>query len=213
MTYECTEERFLNDVKYHQINIVKDDGVNRFIRFKKDKSSTYWFDLVTWPGFMCISGDCGTYVFSRLNDMFEFFRMADNDFNKRKDRLLNINPSYWGEKLEATGRSGYMEFDSDIFAQRVKEYFDIYMAEDIEDEELKEELWDAIENDVLSNSHDGEYRAYDAVHNFRFTSDDKERFEFVDFFDSGSTERYTFHYLWCLYAIVWGIQKYDEAKS
>ena len=35
---------------------------------------------------------------------------------------------------------------------------------------------------------------------------------FTDFFDGGGTTRYNFHYLWCLYAIVWGIQKYDEAK-
>lgn len=150
--HECTEQRFLDDVKNHQINIVKDDGAHRFVRFKRADNSSYWFDLITWPGFLCISGDCGTYVFSRTEDMFKFFRMNDNDFNKKKDRLLNINPGYWGEKLEAIGRQGYMEFDGEVF-------------------------------------------------------------EFVDFFDYGRAERFTWHYIWCLYAIVWGIMKYDEAKN
>jgi hypothetical protein len=35
-------------------------------------------------------------------------------------------------------------------------------------------------------------------------------FVFEDFFDGGGTERYTFHYLWCLYAINWGISQYDS---
>ena len=94
--HECTEQMFLDDVKNHQISIIKDDGLHRFIRFKRPDSTSYWFDLITWPGFLCISGDCGTYVFSRTEDMFDFFKMRDGDFNKKKDRLLNINPRYWG---------------------------------------------------------------------------------------------------------------------
>lgn len=211
---ECTEERFINDAKFHQINIVIDDQAHRFVRFKREKGSGYWFDLITWPGCLCISGDCGTYVFSRIEDMFEFFRMDDNDFNKRKDQLLNINPSYWGENLQSIGTNvGYLEFDEDVFAERVEEYFETYMSPGIENDDLKAELWNSIEDEVLSQSSNGEYRAYDAVYNFNFTSEDGERFQFTDFFDSGSTERYTFNYLWNLYAIVWGIQKYDEAKS
>ena len=81
--HECTEQRFLDDVKNHQISIIKDDGLHRFIRFKRPDSTSYWFDLITWPEFLCISGDCGTYVFSRTEDMFKFFRMNDNDFNKK----------------------------------------------------------------------------------------------------------------------------------
>lgn len=138
----------------------------------------------------------------------------DEDFNKRKGVLLNINPGYWGEKLESIGtNAGYEEFDREVFAARVREYFDAYMAEDIEDDDLKKELWEDITGQVLSRSHDGEYLAYDAVHNYIFNSDDGEKFQFTDFFDSGPTDRYTFHYIWNLYAIVWGIMKYDDQKK
>lgn len=39
-----------------------------------------------------------------------------------------------------------------------------------------------------------------------------EGFEFVDFFD-GSMNRFTFHFLWCCYALAWGINKYDDHRN
>ena len=211
--HECTEQRFLDDVKNHQISIIKDDGLHRFIRFKRpDNSTSYWFDLVTWPGFLCISGDCGTYVFSRTEDMFGFFKMRDGDFNKKKDRLLNINPGYWGEKLEAIGKRGYMEFDSKEFEDKVKRCFEsCFESEDYSDE-VKKKVWREIQSDVLFYS-DDENEANKAAHDFIYDLPDGEKFEFVDFWDYGRAGRFTWHYIWCLYAIVWGIIKYDEAKN
>ena len=210
--YICTENKFLNDVKYHQIDIIHDDKNMRFVRFRKENTRVFWFDLVTWPGHLCISGDCGTYVFSRIPDMFGFFRMDKGDFNFNKDNELNINPDYWGEKLQSIStNSGYKEFDEKVFRERVKYHFDTYMADDAEDKGVKEELWNAIENEVLSFIYDGEHEAYSRIHNFSYESLNGENYRFIDFFDSGSTESYTYNYIWCLYAVVWGIKKYDEA--
>ena len=36
--------------------------------------------------------------------------------------------------------------------------------------------------------------------------------EFYDFWET-DLEEYTFRYLWCLYAIVWGITQYDKQKG
>ena len=210
--HECTEQRFLDDVKNHQINIVKDDGAHRFVRFKRDDSTSYWFDLITWPGYLCISGDCGTYVFSRIEDMFEFFIMDDNDFNKNKDRLLNINPGYWGEKLDSIGKQGYMKFDSEEFEDKVKRCFDSYFESENYSEEVKNDVWKEIQSDVIFHS-DDEHEANRAAHDFIYELPDGEKFEFIDFWDNGSSERFTWHYIWNLYAIVWGIKKYDEAKN
>lgn len=210
--YECTEQQFIDDVKNHQINIIKNDGLHRFIRFKLDDSTSYWFDLITWPGCLCISGDCGTYVFSRTEDMFDFFRMDDNDFNEKKGRLLNINPGYWGEKLDAIGRQGYMRFDSEEFEDKVKRCFESYFESENYSEEVKKDVWSEIESYIISHS-DDEYEANRAVQDFVYDLPDEEKFEFIDFWDHGSSERFTWHYIWCLYAIVWGIKKYDEAKN
>ena len=161
--YECTEQQFLEYVADHQINIIKDDGVNRFVRFRRPDSTSYWFDLITWHGYLCISGDCGTYVFSRTEDMFGFFKMRDGDFNKKKDRLLNINPGYWGGKLEAIGRQGYMEFDSKEFEDKVKRCFESYFESEDYSEEVKKKVWREIKSDVLSHS-DDEQEANKAAH-------------------------------------------------
>ena len=34
MSDQCTEERFLRDVANHEMTIIRDEGVNRHIRFK-----------------------------------------------------------------------------------------------------------------------------------------------------------------------------------
>lgn len=207
--YECTEERFLSDTKDHAMKVVSDDGLHRQITFSRNESSVYRFDLITWPGHLCITGDCGTYVFSRVPDMFEFFRMDDNDWNKNRDGGLSINPRYWGEKLLSIGtNAGYREFDEERFKERVTEYFNSWKECEEPTDSRAAELWKEIEDHVLSRADDGEIYAYQAAHDF-----DHEGFYFQDFFDSGGTERYTFHYIWCLYAIAWGIEQYDSAKA
>ena len=96
MTRESTEADFLKDVAAHEMEILRDDGVYRHIRFKKPGTWCMHFDLVTWPGYLAYSGDMGCYVFSRLNDMFEFFR-TDREYLQRDGRQLCINLCYWSE--------------------------------------------------------------------------------------------------------------------
>lgn len=141
MSDYCTEELFLKYTVDHSMEILRDNGCARHLKFSNSGSSVYGFDLITWPGYLCIAGDCGTYIFARNQDMFEFFRMSDDDFNHflEKNKGLSINPKNWSEILKSISTVGYKEIDA------------------------------------------------------------------------GGTENFKFHYIWCLYAIVWGIQKYDES--
>lgn len=122
---ECTMERFLDDVAKHEMTVLADQGNVRHLSFRAPGTVIQHFNLTTWPNHLCVSGDMGTYVFSRLEDMFDFFRE-----NK-------INPGYWHEKLKA--------------------------------------------NCTFAGSRQG--------------------------------KNYTFNFVWVLYAIVWGIRKYDEFKA
>ena len=70
----CTEQSFLKDVAEHQMTVLRDDGVNRHVQFRRPGTICMGFELITWPGYLCYTGDMGTYVFRRLEDMFEFFR-------------------------------------------------------------------------------------------------------------------------------------------
>ncbi len=76
------EAEFLKDVSAHVMRVIRDDGAHRHLRFAAPTSSIYWFDVITYPGELVITGDCGTYVFRRLPDMFEFFR-TDREYMER----------------------------------------------------------------------------------------------------------------------------------
>lgn len=228
---ERIKKHFEVDTKEHTMEILKDDGLYRHLKFTKGGSQCYRFDIHTWPGYLCICQDMGTYVFRRIPDMFKFFIMDDNDFNKKNV----INPHYWAEKLQATNTSrsydtnGYEEFSIDVFAENVKQEYDNFCESYLDDdgEEVTEaypedtqtrahqleELWEALQKEVIDNSYDGQMRAYDAAMAFRWESDDGElKFDMCDFWDYNCTE-YSFHYIWVLYAIVWGIGQYNKEKA
>lgn len=204
--YSCTEERFLENIKDHCMVALHDEGFYRHLSFTRNGSSVYRFDLITWPGRLCISGDCGTYVFSRLPDMFEFFRMDKADFNHSKDKVLNINPAYWGEKLESIdSHSAFEEYHPEVFKQKV-----LAIVEDweFENDYQKRQVFEQVESEVLICADDGEVRAYDAA--VEFVSEHGHTFQ--DFYEVDLKD-YSFHYIWCLYAIVYGIQTYDSNKK
>lgn len=206
----CTEERFLKDVAAHEMTIIRDDGVHRHVRFKKPGTYCMHFDLLTWPGYLCYTGDMGTYVFRRLEDMFEFFR-TDRGW-LRDGKTLGINPSYWAEKLEATDRNdGHEEFDADRFRQVINQYRVRWMRDMRErgsDKDARRELWDAVERDVMGYAdHNDEGAARASAYNFSHGD-----FQFEDIYEY-SMRRYTFRFMWCCYALAWGIQQYDNAKK
>ena len=201
MKPECTEERFLNDVKNHTLTIVRDEGNYRHLHFKRDGSSSYYFNIVTWNGCLCIESDCGTFVFSRIEDMFEFFRKED-----KKTEGLYINTGYWGEKLKSISTyGGYKEFSPEVFEKRIEEVFSEW---EFENTEQKNEVEDDVKERVLAYKSDGDYPAMRAAMDYK--SDYGHKFQ--DFWEYDCKE-YTFQYLWCLYAIAWGIGQYDKAKK
>ena len=189
------KDRFENEVFNHTLKILRDDGQYRHVRLKNGDSCFHWFDIITWPGSLCINGDMGSYTFSRTEDMFKFFGTGPK-----------INPGYWGEKLRSKDMgAGYRKFSSSIFEEKVIEYASGW---EFESENTKNETMAAVRDDVLSASEDGEERAYQAALDFKSESGHT----FVDFWEI-NCRSYTFQYLWCLHAIVFAIKKYREHKG
>lgn len=202
--YQCSLERFLKDIQDHEMNIIRDEGLYRHIRYKRPGSMSYYYDLITWKGHLCITGDMGTYVFSRIEDMFEFF-VDEEDLGNNK---LTINPYYWQQKVLSESRfgDGVEEFSSELFEENIKRHFELYF-EDEGDEDIKKETWEAIKNEILYYTDDHSYFLYDRVFNFEYKG-----FQFDDFWETNN-KVYTFHYIWICYAIVWGIKKYFKEKK
>jgi hypothetical protein len=196
MRKQPTEQSFLKDVSEHRMTILRDDGIYRHVRFQKPNTGVMSFDLLTWPGWLCYSGDMGTYVFRRLEDMFEFFRT-----DRRNDgRALYINLGYWAEKIEAEDRHGRItEYSADKFRAQVNEW--------LNESEASDDLRQAVDEGVLLYADDGEQDALRAATDFEYGGKNV----FQDFWEVGLRE-YTHHFVWCCYAIAWGINQYDADK-
>lgn len=188
-----SHESFLQNVKDHTMIIENDNGVFRSVFFGVPGKSNQHFRLVTWPGHLAISGDMGDFIFARSQDMFEFFRSDCG----------SINPGYWGEKLQAISKfGGHKEFDWDTFIEKLTNT--LHASNDQERGDIENTVTDLcryMENDEFS-----------AVELARNWDSDDTGLE-LDACDLGSSDKLTYQYIWCLYAIVWGINKYDASSK
>jgi hypothetical protein len=196
-------ECFTRDIAEHKMTIIRDNGVDRHIRFSRPDSGIFRFDLVTWPGHLCYTGDMGTYVFSRVRDMFQFFR-GD------RDRPYQISFSYWAEKVLGADRDGVKEFRPENFERAVKGDLRYWIQNNRHSTspEERRELWDAVIDEVIGAEDDCKLRA---AHDFTHRVNKKLTFTFNDFFEH-DTDRFTYRFLWCCHALEWAIRTYDEAK-
>lgn|GEM_PF-303396 len=195
-------EQFLKDIGKHEMTVLRDEGVYRHIRFSRPKTMNMQFDLVTWPGYLCYTGDMGTFVFKRLDDMFRFFRRPSSAPRYRQAYR------YWGEKVEAGDRyDGIFEFSADVFRAAVKDYFESATSDANRwSVQRKKVLWSVIESEVLAYAEDKElYPVMQKLNDF-----DHDGFQFVDWEDSCTAP--SLYFAWCCHALEWAIAVYDKSK-
>jgi hypothetical protein len=197
---EESNELFLKDASDHEMSIIKDDFNHRHLVFSRNGSSIYYFGLVTWPGHLAIYGDMGCYVFARITDMFEFFESSQG----------RINPQYWSEKLQAPKRE-YEDFSSDLFVDEVKKWANERADEEELTDEQRSDLMYELDMDVLSRAEYGESASMSNLVGFKWESDGVRITGEHEW--ENSYREYDYSFLWCCWAIVWGIAKYREAKG
>jgi hypothetical protein len=190
-------ERFPKDVAAHEMTILHEGGLYRHLRFRRMEaradgkigpSSLYWFDLVTWPGSLAVNGDMGSFLFSRTEDMFEFFRG------------VQINPQYWAEKVRA-GRKGLQVYDEDLFRQLVTEHF----VDAARNGGVPRGTGKAVREQILNSCEIYyEHGAHIVLDQF-----EHEGFYFADTFEWDLRD-WSCQFLWCCHAIQWGIRHYDR---
>lgn len=198
-----TLERFTEDTKDHVLTIDKDDGNYRHLIIKKPNTNNHAYQITTWPGYLCISGDMGCYTFSRATNMFDFFRGEPSE----------INPGYWEEKIQAGAGCSHnicREFDIEKIHERLDEILANF-KESCQEDGLADEIEAATEavSDFKTTGEDSEWDAVYRINNW--DADEAGGMELVDYWD-GFRDSFTYHYIWCCYAIVHAISLYDEAK-
>ncbi|MEV0830958.1 MULTISPECIES: hypothetical protein [Streptosporangiaceae] len=203
MSEEKIAERFKRETANHVMEIKHDDGLYRHLRFRNPKRGTYWFDLVTWPGKLSITGDIDGYVFSCAEDVFGFFRASAWQGAP--------NPTYWDEKVVAS-RDSVKTFSPDLFNQQV--------ADELRKAERHypgvTEAWNEKVNAFFAEYNtENEYGALAALNGFEFWPGGDERGEVFRFHDTHDWQLkdYDWSFLWACHAIVWGIAEYDRARS
>jgi hypothetical protein len=200
--FEVVRERFAGDTKSHELTVLRDDGLYRHLRFQKPGTSIYRFDIVTWPGYLAFVGDAGDFVFARTADMLEFF------VPKGREGREAINPQYWSEKLVAPKHDAAETYSYQVFCQRVQEWFkdvslDLTPAG-------QADLGDAVNEHLLSPYLDAVHSEHDAHVLLRdFECQGTRVYDSWEW----NLREYRHDFLWCCYALVWGIARYRAAVS
>lgn len=194
---KVTAESFLRDVAEHRITVVHEHGVHRHIRCQKqDGCPFYSFDVVTWPGYLTVTGDMGSYTWCRVDDMFRFFRRPD----------LVINPGYWTEKLVGVCRTdGLREFDIERVKENCRDHLrDLELTRGQMREALtflRDEVWRAESVGYV----------LETLEDFKLEGEDHCLFQ--DAWEWCKCESLTYRAVWCMYAAVWTIKQYDALKA
>jgi len=207
-----TATRFKNETANHVMTVLRDEGLYRHVRFQRVTtdpetgqrkwSSFYWFDLITWPGCLAINGDCGSFMFSRSTDMFEFFRIGGS-----------VNPQYWAEKV--CGETRVRSYSEDKFRRLVIEHF----VDAVRGGGTPRGLGKAVRAEILGSDElyceDG---ARQALAEFAYYRNERDRysakapdFEFCDTWE-WDLHDWDWQFLWCCHAIRWGISQYDAGR-
>ena len=204
-------QRFLRDTRHHRMEVVRDDGVYRHIRMKKPGNIGYHFDISTYPGYLVFTGDMGSYVFSRLRDMFEFHR---TDWDRDTP---TIDYKYWSQKCEAPDRNGGVEefCAAKFMSSAVRAFRD----HDWPDSKTKLDNWRTyFRPDILEEGHRDSGEATGAMMDFSYyLSEDiapghiisGRIHPFSEFYDNGPFTRPSYHFRWVCWAIAHTIRDYD----
>lgn len=201
---DVIKEKFDKDIENHTMEILRDDGLDIHLRFSNGGSCFYKFEIITWDGGLCFTGDVGTFVFRVAPDMFRFFR-GDT-----------VNIGYWHEKLVAVDSvSGSVAFSNDAFVEVLEEYIESWVDEQecglgifensAEIELVRQslmEMAEAVEFEHEAYQHGGEWEYEGACNTFELT----------DLWEH-TYQRFTGRYVWCCYALVWAIKQYDKVKE
>lgn len=170
----------------------------------------------------------GSYVFARLDDMFEFFR-SDGRFGQSQNIQLFINPGYWGEKVSAVdadyvyeqGKSGRLEeFSAEKFRRELIGHL-VQWLRDFRAETTKGErrrLWNAVMDELIHPLRViapgwGEHMLDAAIRFSHPVNDLVGIYSPGDHLMHVSVAGFTRRFIWACYAIAWGIAQYDQEKE
>jgi hypothetical protein len=199
-------DRFQREASEHQMTVLLDQGLYRHLRFKRADTGFYWFELVTIPNALIFRGDGESFMFSRTEDMFTFFR----------GRPGWINPTYWAEKV-TSNRDCLMRYSEDEAKRMIREYYRDLVADGAPQPLARERFAELLNAEELGwGEHDARYRIARFKFDWTEPAEHGEPKRVAYRLDSAwewNLREYDWWFLWACHAIVWGIARYDAAKA
>lgn len=190
---KMVKDRIGKDLAEHVVTLKHAHGFYRHWRCQKPQSWFMGFDIVTWPGSLCYTGDMGDYLFQRTEDMIAFMKPGPKEC------------SYLASKCVA-GKDQIKEWSEERFDEILKERlregktFRVMRQGSFRDESVKQAIVEIRRT----------YREY----SHRFDAE-KAMYEsgLWDGCDLPSCEVYTMNFWWCLHAIQWFCEKLDANQT
>lgn len=199
-----TERWFLRDTEGFVCEVLHDHGLYRHIYLHHPETSACHYHITTWPGYLCFSGDMGTFVFHRVPDMLAFFRKEQPNYQ------------YWHEKLQGICKAdGSQEFSPELVAEYVADVFreHDFRAEVQETDKSAyiraAELWWRIQIHLLGGLH--EMSEAEAITQLIGFNSPYSRIDFQGAWEI-RTRVYSHRFIWCCLALVKAVRMYDQAK-
>lgn len=121
--YPDAWQAFVRNTPDHSLTVVKEDGLYRHLRMKNAEGTIYWsWNIITTPGLLMTYGDIANgFMFSRTQDMLEFFSMSGQ--NQYSDGAPWIDVRYWAEKIcDSQQRDATKEYSGETFLQHIKDH-------------------------------------------------------------------------------------------
>lgn len=188
------KEIFARQTENHVMEIRLNNNIYRHLYFKNPNLFAHWFEIVTFPGVLVYNGYHGCYCFSRINDMFEFFRNQ------------NPNPCYWQEKI-LDRREGGLIYSGKEVQKHLHEVWQDFCEEHkgIWTKEEKQDYTREFEEEILDKCYcPEEFKALGCT-----------ELDSGFFFDPCELDPriYSEQYLWACCAIPWAIAQFDKAQG
>lgn len=178
---KLVKDRIAGDLRDHEITVLHHDGMYRHWRCQQSKTWSLGFDIVTWPGFLCFTGDMGEFLFCRTDDMVAFMRGSCMSYSYAAEKCVAGVVKEWSEQRFRQVLADRQEEGETFKVVRRGSYSEESVAEAIH---------------VIEN----EYENYQSQHDAMKAVYESGLWDGVDL---PSCEDYTYHFLWALHAIHW----------
>ena len=199
-----SHDQFLSEMKDHKMKVVLDTEKHKHLSFSSG-GFEHGFEIISFPYHVMITGDMGTYTFSRTDDMLRWFVKDGGKAIARPEKELQR----WRQKL--------VSVDSQLGVVKNSLTQTVKMIEQCEENfiECHPDQKGAIKevfSDLLRSGEDGVGMLLHELLTFEITIDGEEHAPFSDFEDE-DVGVYVLQFAWCCYALNFGIGMYLQEQS